>query len=94
MNLPSWTLYASAMLVPLNIPVFVLLGRLVFGSVQGFMESIYYWVKPDWLSWIDGELESDFYATVRLLFWFVLCAVAIGLELVLFAPAFVRYLGA
>lgn len=41
-----------------------------FGSIQGFFQSIFYYYKPDWLSWLDGSLAEDFENEFKgFLFW-------------------------
>jgi len=49
-----------------NIPAYLLVGKLLFEDWYGFKEALVYWVKPDMWSWMSGEGMEDFFAELKL----------------------------
>ena len=70
-------------LATVNIPVYILLGKLMFGDWEGFWESIKFWLKPDILSLFHGEHWEDSIAEFKL---GIFCALCFGI-------VFLEYLG-
>ncbi len=59
-------------LVILNLLFFPFWIRFCFGSFQGLLSSVYYGLKPDWLSFLDGSLQRDCDVSIQgTLFWSV-----------------------
>jgi hypothetical protein len=67
-------------LIAVNIPVFIGLGKLMFGSWGDFWECVTFWVQPGSISAMLGELDKDAWAEVKLLLFVVLCGALIGIE--------------
>lgn len=63
-----------------NLPVFIILGKLIFGSFGEFWECIVYMHQPESVSLILGESDKDANATFKLLGFLVLCAALLGGE--------------
>ncbi len=67
-------------LLVVNAPLFVLLGRLLFGNVQGFLDALVFWFKPDLWSLFQGHYLEDIWAEMKLGAFVATCSVAIGAE--------------
>ena len=63
----------GAALAVLNVPLFLLYGRLMFGGLQGFIDAVVFWFKPDLWSWFDDEYLEDLWAEIRLTVFFATC---------------------
>ena len=46
-----------------------LLFKPLFGDLEGLQEALGYCLKPDFLSWIQGEWGEDFWAELRVSIW-------------------------
>jgi hypothetical protein len=60
-------------LIVVDIPIFFLLGKVIFGSWAGFVECIYYEMVPDIWSLIKGDYHADFVAELKLSLWIAGC---------------------
>ena len=72
MSTTAWTILLIA-----NIPVYWLLGWVVFQQWDEFFESVRFWLTPDIFSAFRGEYGDSQWANLRLFLWAVLCAVSI-----------------
>ncbi|MCM8529204.1 MAG: hypothetical protein NE327_21960 [Lentisphaeraceae bacterium] len=45
--------------------------RLIFGCWEELSDAVTYWFTPDIFSWIRGESMEDFFAEMKLGFWFL-----------------------
>jgi len=72
-----------AVLGVLNVPVYILIGRVLFENWSGFWESIKFWFTPDIISWFRGEHWEDAWAEVKLWYFVALCVVAVVVEYLL-----------
>jgi len=70
----------------LNVPLYLWLGRAVFGGWQGFFDCIVFWFKPDLWSFLQGEWYEDFVAELKLGVFFALCAGLVAAEFLLLTP--------
>ena len=66
-----------------NIPVILLVGWGVFGDWGGFVEALGYAIKPDLLSWMQGEMMDDWWAEMKLWVFVAGCGAVIYLEHIL-----------
>jgi len=57
----------------INIPLYVLFGKLFFDTWYEFWDCIKFWFKPDCWSWVDGEYWDDVRAEFKLGMFFVAC---------------------
>ena len=53
-------------LVGVNAPVFIWIGRWFFGGWEGFWECIRFWFTPDMWSMFQGEWADDLVAELKL----------------------------
>lgn len=70
-----WTI-----LVTCNVPVFLFFGWLIFRSWESFFEALGYAIKPDILSWIQGELGRDWWCEIKLAMLSGACVGSVALE--------------
>ena len=74
----NWTVVA--ILAVANFPIYLILGRLLFKDMDGFVEAVVFWFKPDFLSMFQGEFFEDFWAELKLGFFFACCGGLIYFE--------------
>lgn len=67
-----------------HIPVYFVVGWVLFRTWSDFWEALVFWVKPDLWSWVEGEYWEDVYAEAKLAVWFFLPIGLIHLEIRLF----------
>lgn len=73
-DLPWW---GWAMQVIASLGALVLMYKLTFEDKDDFIESIKFWLIPDWISILRGEGIEDFWAEAKLL-WFLLGTLVIS----------------
>lgn len=73
-------------LVALNLPLYWVLVRILFGGAEGFLEAIRYALTPDLLSMFFGELGSDWSAEIKLGLFGLISTGAVWGEYLLLAP--------
>ena len=83
MSTTAWTILLIA-----NIPVYWLLGWVVFKEWDEFWECVRFWFTPNILSAFRGEYFDDVWAEMRLGLWIAVCGAAVYGESYLWA----RYL--
>ena len=71
-----------------NIPVYILIGKMLFEDWEEFKEAVGYLFTPNVFSYIFGELDEDFWATVKMFIFIVLCIFLWTGELVLITKCF------
>ncbi len=64
--------------------VIFLLFKLIFGNFASFMEACKYGLKPDWISWWQGDGWADFWNEAKLKIFIFLIFALYGLELVMY----------
>ena len=67
-----------------NIPIYLVLGRIVFGSIEKFGEAFRFYITPDLVSLMFGEFLRDFWQSLKFVLWLILCISAVRLEYVYF----------
>ena len=72
----------------LNIPLFFLIGKLIFNDWASFWEAVIFWFKPDIWSLLDGSYFEDCWAELRLLFFALACAATLFTEYALLQQLF------
>ena len=71
-ELTRWVILAI-----INIPLYLILGRLFFDDLAGFFECVGFWLTPDWISVLRGEWADDWWGTMKLFVFAALCAGAV-----------------
>ena len=75
-------------LVAANIPLYWLVGWLLFKDWENFWDCVKFWLTPDIISLFRGEWIEDQWAQVKLSLWLVLCAGAVLAEGLVLGPRF------
>lgn len=81
---------AAMALTVVNVPVYLFLGRALFGCWQGFLDAILFWFKPRFWSYLQGNWTEHVWAELKLALFFLLCIGLIGLQLFLLSPLLAR----
>ena len=55
------------------VPLYYLFWKFIFGSWDDFLDALRYWFQPNWLSALRGEFGDDFYASLKMFFFLLLC---------------------
>ena len=66
-----------AVLIAVNLPVYVVLGRLFFGSWGDFLRVLRFWFTPNIISWFRGEYWEDRAAELLFGVYLLCCAVVV-----------------
>lgn len=69
-----------AVLAAVNLPIFIVLGKWIFGDFRGFLDAIYFWFKPDLWSFFQGQLGEDWWAELKLGFFISVCGGTLAAE--------------
>ncbi len=72
----------------INIPLFIIVGKLFFGNWWEFWDCIKFWFKPDSWSWIDGEYWDDVKSELKLGVFFAACGFIVYGEYTLIIKSF------
>ena len=75
-------------LIVVNIPVYYLFWKWLFGSWEEFWECLRFWLTPDIISAFRGEYFEDFWSEMKLAWWLLVCAFAVGVEYFIIARFF------
>ncbi len=75
-------------LVAANIPLYWLVGWVLFKDWENFWDCLKFWLTPDIISLFRGEWIEDQWAQVKLSLWLVLCAGAVLAEGLVLGPRF------
>jgi len=75
-------------LVVVNSPIIFMLGRVIFGDAQGFIDALVFWIKPDLWSWVEGELFEDWWQSFKLWVFVAICFGALTTEYALITQYF------
>ena len=68
---------AFIVLAILDIPLFILIGKVLFGSWEQFWEAIEFWLELDFFSALDGKYWNDIWAEAKLTFFTIICIACI-----------------
>jgi hypothetical protein len=75
-------------LIVINTPIYILLGRVFFGNWGDFWECVRFWFTPDVFSMFNGEYGADLGATLKLGIFLLLCGGAVFAEYALYQKMF------
>lgn len=75
MSTTAWTV-----LIVANMPIYWLLGWVIFHDWYDFLDCVRFWLTPDIFSILHGEGLDDLWAELRLAAWVILCGGAIYAE--------------
>ncbi|AQQ71086.1 hypothetical protein SMSP2_01450 [Limihaloglobus sulfuriphilus] len=67
----------------LNIPLYFLIGKLIFRTWESFWEAVKYNFKPDFWSLLTGRYLEDMWAETKLFVWIALSVLCVYGEIYL-----------
>ena len=73
-----------------NIPLYLVIGKVMFGGWAEFWDAIKFWFTPDVLSMLKGEYADDFWAEMKIGLFIVLCGVCVFGEFTLIQRLFMN----
>ena len=71
-----------------NIPLYLLIGKILFGSWTDFGEAVRFWFTPDIFSMFRGEYMDDWAAELKLGLFIVVCGGCVYAEYLLIEKLF------
>ena len=77
-------------LLIVNIPVFLGLGRLIFQGWGGFLEALRAWSDMDWIANIQKEWRDERWETSKLPVFLLLCLLLVLCEHLMFAKTSIK----
>jgi len=77
------TLILITVLIVLNIPVYLLIGWVLFSDWGEFWECVRFWLTPDVISLFRGEWGEDWWAEMKLGVFSLACAACVYGEFLL-----------
>lgn len=72
--------YLILVLVILNIPFYLFLGKMFFRDWAGFFECVKFTFKPDILSLLSDEYYEDGWSSLKLLVYMIFCGMMVWAE--------------
>jgi hypothetical protein len=66
-----------ALLILFNLPIIYVYYKILFYDSHAFGDSIVYCLTPGLLSWITDEYKKDFWAELRMSFWWIASALTV-----------------
>ena len=80
-----------SVLAVLNVPLFLYIRRWLFADWRAFFEAIFFLVKPDLWSWIDGTFWDDIVAECKLAAYVCICFGIVFVEFLLLSPLIFKF---
>lgn len=68
---------ALIILIVANLPLYILIARLMFDGWEDFGEAIVYLFTPNFISWFRGEGLDDIFATFKFHIFLLLCGASV-----------------
>ncbi|MFZ2306929.1 MAG: hypothetical protein WAW73_02435 [Rhodoferax sp.] len=72
------------LLVLVNIPVYLGLGRIIFTDWDGFIEALRLWTSADWWLTLEKQWRLDRWSTAKLPVFVLACVALVVLEHLMF----------
>ena len=82
----NWVLIGVLALV--NIPIYILLAQVIFGSWGDFLEAVRFTLQPDIWSLFKGEYWADWSAELHMSAFLIVCALTVAAEYALIMKIF------
>lgn len=76
--------------VAVDLPLFVLIGKLFYNDIEDFLEGIRFWITPDIISAFRGEYWDDLWEEWKLFAFISACGAFVIGEYYLFDALFQR----
>ena len=72
-----------------NIPVYLIVAKVMFDDLDGVKEAIGFWLSPRWLDLLRGEATDDSWANLKIFLWLLIDGAAVATEYFALAKHFV-----
>jgi hypothetical protein len=72
-----------------NIPVYLIVGKIMFDDLDGVKEAAGYWLTPQWIEILRGEATDASWSNLKIFLWLLICGAAVVTEYIALAPHFV-----
>lgn len=69
-----------AILIVVNLPLFILYGKLLYGHRKQFLDALRVSIKPGFHSLVDGTWFDDFVTELKLVFFIISCSGIVAAE--------------
>jgi len=76
-----------ALLIVVNVPVYFIVFKLIYGDVERFVDSIQYAVRPNFLAYFSDDYYVILMPQAQLSVFFIGCAAIVGAEFALLMVA-------
>ena len=77
-------------LVLVNIPVFLALGRLIFGGWEDFLLIARHWTRADWYRNLQSQWQEEPWFTAKLPLFVGVCMLLVVLEYLMFGRSSIK----
>ena len=71
------TITTLVILGVLNIPVYILIGKVFFGDLAGFFDALKFWFTPNIFSLFRGRYGDDIMAEFKLVIFIFVCGLCV-----------------
>ena len=71
------TIITIVILAVLNIPIYILIGKVFFGDFAGFLTALKFWFTPDVFSLFKGRYWDDTMAEMKLGVFIFVCGLCV-----------------
>ena len=65
--------YFWLVLAIINIPIYIIVGKLILGDFNEFLDAIGFWLQPDIISRFRDEYWEDVWAEMKLGLFIIVC---------------------
>lgn len=80
-------------LVLINIPVFLALGRLLFDNWGDFLHVLRLWLRADWYRNLQSQWQEEPWFTAKLPLFVGVCVLLVVLEYLMFGRSSIKHAG-
>ena len=72
-----------------NIPVYLIVAKVMFDDWDGVKEAAGYWLTPQWIAMLRGETTDYSWANLKIFLWLLIGGAAVATEYFALAKHFV-----
>jgi hypothetical protein len=72
-----------------NIPVYLIVGKVMFDDLDGLKEAIGFWFTPQWIEMLRGEGGDASWSNLKVFLWLLISGAAVATEYFALAKHFV-----
>jgi hypothetical protein len=72
-----------------NLPVYFIVGKVMFDDLDGAKEAFGFWFTPRWFEMLRGEGGDASWSNIKAFVWLLICGAAVATEYFALAKHFV-----